>query len=97
MLPECSLEFFKKFGIRHEVDYQFRGYRRTNPSPRNLVFPCIYISHYRILRDFEDPVKPLTERVTYHALHYGDPMIDPMMGSMCVTPEFEGYKGGIIR
>lgn len=68
------------------------SYRRLNPPARNLNSPRIYICRYRILRDFEDEYRPLTERVAYQALRYGG----SMMGTVPCTQEFINYRKRII-
>ncbi|KAK1400503.1 hypothetical protein POM88_000108 [Heracleum sosnowskyi] len=84
MDPECALKFVKNFGICYETDYVFRGNKMDNPPRRDLDSPRIYICGYRILRDFDDPDYPLTERRAYQALHFGGPMV----GTVLATDEF---------
>ncbi|KAK1400498.1 hypothetical protein POM88_000103 [Heracleum sosnowskyi] len=93
MDPECALKFVKNFGIRYATDYVFRGDKMDNPPRRDLDSPRIYISDYRILREFDDPDYPLTERRDYQALHFDGPMMD----SVLVTDEFINYTGGVIK
>ncbi|KAK1400499.1 hypothetical protein POM88_000104 [Heracleum sosnowskyi] len=93
MDPECALKFVKNFGIRYATDYVFRGNIMDNPPRRDLDSPRIYISDYRILREFDDPDYPLTERRAYQALRFGC----PMMGSVLATDEFINYIVGVIK
>lgn len=78
MYHEYALQFSRDFGIQHEVNYIFWGHRRLKPPPRDISAPRVYISHYAILRSFDDQVIPLTEDVAFSHLINGDLMMGQM-------------------